>query len=217
MMNATFSVSPEQGLTLLLLGAHCDDIEIGCGGTLLKMIEDYEIDRIMWVVFSSDEIRKKEAVISAEQFLTSVSNVDVQVFDYKDGYLPSVWSTLKDEFEIIKEKVTPDIIFTHYRHDWHQDHRLINELTWNTFRNHLIFEYEIPKYDGDLGNPNLFVPLTEQYIKQKKKIIVESFRSQRDKQWFDDALLTSIMRIRGLECASESKYAEAFYSRKMVL
>ncbi|SHE33840.1 N-acetylglucosaminyl deacetylase, LmbE family [Fodinibius roseus] len=217
MLNATFSVPPEKGLSLLLLGAHCDDIEIGCGGTLLKMIEDYKIDRIMWVVFSSNEVRKKEAVTSAEQFLTSVSNVDVQVFDYTDGYLPSVWSTLKDEFEAIKERITPDFIFTHYRHDWHQDHRLINELTWNTFRNHLIFEYEIPKYDGDLGKPNFFVPLTEQYIEQKKKIIVESFQSQSDKQWFDETLLTSIMRIRGVECASASKHAEAFYNRKMVL
>lgn len=217
MLNSRFSATKKGGLTLLLLGAHCDDIEIGCGGTLLKLIDDYEIDQIKWVVFSSDETRKKEAFSSANQFLESITNADITVLDFKDGYLPSVWSNVKDEFEKIKENFAPDIIFTHYRNDMHQDHRTINELTWNTFRNHLIFEYEIPKYDGDLGNPNFFVPLDENYLEQKKKIIADSFSSQQNKQWFDDTLFTSIMRIRGVECASESNYAEAFYSRKMVL
>lgn len=217
MLNSTLSVLPEGGLSLLLLGAHCDDIEIGCGGTLLKLIEDYEISQIKWVVFSSDEVRKREAISSAKHFLKPVRNVDLNVFEYKDGYLPSVWSNLKGQFEIIKGNFAPDIIFTHYRHDLHQDHRIVNELTWNTFRNHLIFEYEIPKYDGDMGNPNFFVSLAENQIKKKKKIILDSFKSQLGKQWFDDTLLTSMMRIRGVECVSESNYAEGFYNRKMVL
>lgn len=216
MLNATLSV-PEGGLTLLFLGAHCDDIEIGCGGTLLKLIDDYPINQIKWVVFSSDEKRKEEAFSSAKQFLESITNAEIKILEYKDGYFPSVWSKIKDEFEKLKEDFSPDVIFTHFSEDLHQDHRIINELTRNTFRNHLIFEYEIPKYDGDLGSPNLFIPLSEKYIRQKKKIILESFKSQMDKQWFDEMLLTSIMRIRGVECASPLKFAEAFYSKKMIL
>lgn len=216
MQKLTFPVDPEKELNILCLGAHCDDIEIGCGGTLLKMIEDYDKIRIFWMVFSSNETRKKEAVSSADQFLDKVQNKDVKILDFKDGFLPSVWSDVKQRFENFKNEFSPDIIFTHYRDDLHQDHRTINELTWNTFRNHLIFEYEIPKYDGDLGNPNFFVPLDADHVKQKKEIILNCFKSQLNKQWLDDTLLTSLLRIRGVECASESKYAEAFYSRKMV-
>ena len=216
MLSNRFSIEGGQ-LKLLCVGAHSDDIEIGCGGTLLKFIEEYKIKQLKWVVFTSNEVRKKEAISSAKQFLTKVSNVDIEVLDFMDGFLPSVWSQVKEEFENIKKDFTPDIIFTHYRNDLHQDHRVINELTWNTFRNHLILEYEIPKYDGDLGNPNVFVPLDEQHLKQKKEIILNYFKSQLGKQWLDDTLLTSVARIRGVECVSESKVAEAFYCRKMIL
>src|SRR5699024_1958124 len=207
----------KKGLTILLLGAHCDDIEIGCGGTLLNLIRDYKINKIMWVVFTSNGIRKQEGLVSAKKFLKHVKNIEVQILDFKDGYLPAYWGKVKDEFEIIKENINPNIIFTHYRNDLHQDHHIINEITWNTFTNHLIYEYEIPKYDGDLGNPNYFVALDREVVNQKKDIILNSFKSQLQKQWLDDTLLTSTMRIRGVECASESKYAEAFYSRKMIL
>lgn len=217
MLNTTFFNGNGKGLKLLCLGAHCDDIEIGCGGTILKLIDEYEIDQITWVVFTSNDVRKQEAICSAKQFLKSVKNVDIQVLDFQDGFLPSTWSNVKAEFEKIKQDFLPDIIFTHYRNDLHQDHRTLNELTWNTFRNHLILEYEILKYDGDLGTPNLFVPLKNNQIKEKKEIIINSFKSQLNKQWFDDMLLTSTMRIRGVECASESKYAEAFYCRKMTI
>ncbi len=217
MINTTFSIPRKEGLNILLLGAHCDDIEIGCGGTVLKLIEDYEIDHLKWVVFTSTEIRKKEALASAKQFLGTVQNAEITILDYKDGFLPSVWSDVKESFEQIKNGFNPDIIFTHYRNDLHQDHRTLNELTWNTFRNHLIFEYEIPKYDGDIGNPNLFVPLDEDQIMQKNEIIQDCFKSQLDKQWFDDSLLNSMPRIRGVECASKNKYAEAFYTRKMII
>lgn len=217
MLTTTFFNGNGKGLKLLCLGAHCDDIEIGCGGTILKLIEDYEIDQIKWVVFTSNEIRKREAICSAKKFLEPVDKIDIKIFDFKDGYLPSTWSEVKHEFEKIKEGYTPDIVFTHYRNDLHQDHRTLNELTWNTFRNHLIMEYEIQKYDGDLGNPNLFVPLKNAHIQEKKEIIINSFKSQLNKQWFDDELLNSVMRIRGVECASESKYAEAFYCRKMTI
>lgn len=217
MLNVTFSNSNREGLQLLLLGAHCDDIEIGCGGTLLKLIENYQIKQVKWVVFTSNETRKKEAVSSAKEFLKPVRDSEIQIHNYKDGYLPSVWSNLKNEFEKIKNCYAPDVIFTHYKNDLHQDHRVINELTWNTFRNHAIFEYEIPKYDGDLGNPNFYVSLDKNQVKKKNKLILGNFESQREKHWFDDTLFASMMRIRGVECASASNYAEAFYSRKQVL
>jgi len=217
MLNTKFVMQGREGLMLLLIGAHCDDIEIGCGGTLLKLLEEYEVSKVTWIVFTSNERRKAEARSSANKFLKSVTNTDIQILDYRDGYLQASWSSVKDRFESIKERTDPDIIFTHYRDDLHQDHRMVNELTWNTFRNHLIYEYEIVKYDGDLGSPNCFVTLNDEQISRKKSIIIDSFKSQLKKQWFDDILLTSIMRIRGAECAAETKYAEAFYSRKMVV
>jgi len=217
MLGTKFAVSQKKGLDLLCLGAHCDDIEIGCGGTILKLIEEYKINQVKWIVFSSNKTRKEEALVSARQFLTSLKSVDIQILDFKDGYLPAVWSRVKDEFEKLKKDFNPDIIFTHYRNDLHQDHRVINELTWNTYRNHLIFEYEIPKYDGDWGNPNLFVPLDEREVNRKQEIILNSFTSQLGKQWLDETLLTSVVRLRGIECASKSNFAEALYCRKMTI
>ncbi|NGP76684.1 PIG-L family deacetylase [Balneolaceae bacterium YR4-1] len=217
MQSLTFLDAKNEGLKILCLGAHCDDIEIGCGGTLLKFIEEYEIDLVNWVVFTSNKTRKKEALSSVGQFMGAVNKVETQILDFKDGYLPSEWDTVKDVFESIKDSFDPDIIFTHYRSDLHQDHKLINKFTWNTFRNHLILEYEIPKYDGDIGNPNLFVPLKEEYIEKKKEILVTCFKSQLKKQWFDDSLLWSLPRLRGVQCASKTNYAEAFYCRKLIM
>ena len=205
------------GLKLLVLGAHCDDIEIGCGGTLLKLTEQYKIAHLHWVVFASNETRKKEAHTSAEIFTSSISKKTVRIFDYKDGFMPAAWNDVKEEFEQLKGETEPDIIFTHYRHDLHQDHRVVNELTWNTFRDHTILEYEIPKYDGDLGNPNFYVELNKSHIQRKNEAILRSFESQRRKHWCDDTLFTALMRVRGVECAAGSGYAEAFHSRKMVL
>jgi len=219
MLNSTFHKPGDSRLNVLCLGAHCDDIEIGCGGTLLRLVQENMIAHIHWVVFASNESRKKEAIASAEKFLHPLNktNVNIEVHGFRDGYLPSNWSRVKDEFEKIKKVFTPDLIFTHYKQDLHQDHRTLGELTWNTFRNHLILEYEIPKYDGDLGHPNLFVPLTAWHTERKKQIVLDCFKSQLNKQWLDDTLLTSLMRIRGVECASESGYAEAFYSRKQTI
>lgn len=215
MITNTFGTSEVGGIKLLCLGAHCDDIEIGCGGTILKILEEYEISQVIWIVFTSTETRKEEAFTSATNFLETVENSEIKILEFQDGYLPSVWSKVKDEFEKLKERIAPDIIFTHFRDDLHQDHRIVNELTWNTFRNHLIVEYEIPKYDGDMGNPNMFVPLHQEQVSKKKEILLNSFKSQLNKQWLDDSLLTSILRIRGVECAAKSRYAEAFYCRKI--
>jgi len=217
MLKSALAFSKKSSLSLLLLGAHCDDIEIGSGGTILRLLQEYNVGHIKWVVFTSNEDRKKEALASAKRFLEDAVEFDIEVHDFKDGYLPASWTSVKDAFEKIKNSYKPDVIFTHYRNDLHQDHRLINEFTWNTFRHHLILEYEIPKYDGDLGNPNVFIPMDKKTVKRKNEIILSSFKSQLKKQWLDEQLLTSMLRLRGMECASDSHYAEAFYCRKMTL
>jgi len=202
-------------LRILCLGAHCDDIEIGAGGTLLKLIREYQIEQVIWVVFASNEIRKLEAITSAELFLSNVENKKIIVNSFRDGFLPYQGEEIKEYFEAIKKEISPDLIFTHYRNDRHQDHRVISDLTWNTWRNHLILEYEIPKYDGDLHIPNFYVELNEEYLKKRNQILLETFASQKTKHWFDDATFSALPRLRGMESAT--LFAEAFYVRKLVL
>lgn len=203
------------GLNLLFLGAHCDDIEIGCGGTILRLLREYSIAHIKWVVFCSNAIREQEARDCARQFLDGVPSTEIIVRDFRDGYLSQQYTHVKDFFEQLKQGRNPDIIFTHYQHDLHQDHRLLSELTWNTFRNHLILEYEIPKYDGDLGNPACFVTLDEKDVKGKVQRLMDCYASQGSKHWFDEETFASILRLRGMQSAS--KYAEAFYLRKIII
>ncbi|MCB0687792.1 MAG: PIG-L family deacetylase [Saprospiraceae bacterium] len=204
-------------LDLLCLGAHCDDIEIGCGGTLLKWIKTQSVNRIVWVVFSSNQDRKLEAIDSARQFLNGVENHEIIVLDYRDAFLQYAGIEVKEEFEKLKKIIDPDIVFTHYRQDRHQDHRLLSDLAWNTFRNHCILEYEIPKYDGDLGVTNAFVSIGAEEVQQKIDILLTSFKSQSGKHWFDEETFKSLMRLRGLECSSPTRYAESFYLRKCLL
>ena len=204
-------------LRVLCLGAHSDDIEIGCGGTVLALIERYREVAVRWIVFgSTNEERTREARDSASSFLAGAPEKLIEVKNYRDGFFPFLGAAIKDEFETLKP-FQPDLIFTHYRDDRHQDHRLISDLTWNTFRNHMILEYEIPKYDGDLGVPNLFVNLEEPICRRKIEILLESFKSQRQRQWFDTETFLAILRLRGMEANSPTRYAEAFYSRKAVL
>lgn len=209
-------VSGGDGLEILCLGAHCDDIEIGCGGTLLRLIREGKVAYIHWVVFCSTPVRKKEAESSAGLFLDHTVHT-VTIHEFRDGYTPGQWSAIKDTFEQLKTNVNPDLIFTHTRDDRHQDHRTIHDFTWNTFRNHMILEYEIPKYDGDLGQPNLFVSVEKKDADRKKEIILNSYESQKEKHWLDEKLLASLMRLRGMECVSTTSFAEGFYSRKIIL
>ncbi len=202
-------------LNILCLGAHCDDIEIGAGCTLLKIFKEYKIGQIHWIVFASNKVRKQEAKISAEQFLYNIPKYKVSINSFRDGFFPSQAIEIKEYFEEIKTNFSPDLIFTHYRNDRHQDHRLISDLTWNTWRDNLILEYEILKYDGDIGNPNLYVPCNEEQISKRNTILLESFESQSTKHWFNDSGFRALPRLRGIECAT--LYAEAFYSRKLVL
>jgi LmbE family N-acetylglucosaminyl deacetylase len=204
-------------LKVLCLGCHSDDIEIGCGGTVLKLIEDYQACQIQWVVFAADGVRRAEAQRGAELFAGRNLAKGPRLNEFPDSFMPFVGREIKQVFEDLKSEISPDVVLTHYGQDAHQDHRLISELTWNTFRNHLILEYEIPKYDGDMGRPNFFVPLATEQYQKKVQYIVDTFESQRGKRWFEDQTFLALMRLRGMECNSPSGYAEAFYCRKAVL
>lgn len=203
-------------LKILCLGAHSDDIEIGCGGTILRLIEQYPRCTFYWVVFSAIGVRKTEAQRAAESFAGSRLQ-HLLLKDFADGFMPYAGSDVKTVFEELKQAISPDLILTHNRKDAHQDHRLLSELTWNTFRNHFILEYEIPKYDGDLGQPSVFMPLTSEVCQTKIRYLMDAFESQRSKSWFEESTFQSLMRLRGMECNSPSGYAEAFYCRKVVL
>ena len=199
---------------VLCLGAHSDDIEIGCGATIRKLTREHSGLVVWWVVFTADGKRQAEAKTSARAFLRDAGKSHVIVKQFRNGYFPFEGAAIKDFFETLKSRVKPDLVFTHFRDDRHQDHRLISDLTWNTFRNHLIFEYEIPKYDGDAASPNFFVPLDEPLAKEKADILCRCFPTQSDKHWFDRDVFLGLMRLRGMECGA--KYAEAFYARKIV-
>jgi LmbE family N-acetylglucosaminyl deacetylase len=215
MLNINFDGHQDE-LRILFIGAHCDDIEIGCGGTVMRMTEEYKNQEVKWLVLTSTPERSLEAKKSATHLLKKINKKEIIIKEFKDGTLPYSGEVIKQAIEQLKS-FRPDLIFTHHRNDLHQDHRLLSELTWNTFRDNLIFEYEIPKYDGDLGNPNCFVPLDSKTATAKVKTIMDYFPSQASKHWFDEETFFSLMRIRGMESATRTKYAEAFYVRKFVL
>ena len=202
--------------TVLLLGAHCDDIEIGCGASVLRLVREIPDLEVHWVVFSSDEIRREEAHAGAKRFLSECRRATVTVKEFRNSFFPYVATEIKEYFETLK-RISPQLIFTHYARDWHQDHRLLSELTWSTFRNHLILEYEIPKYDGDLGSPNFFVSVDRATCNAKIAHVMEAFVSQKEKQWFSEETFRAMLRLRGIESNSPSGLAEAFYCRKVVV
>jgi LmbE family N-acetylglucosaminyl deacetylase len=204
-------------LKMLCLGAHSDDIEIGCGGSILRLLQENQDTEVFWIVFSANPERKKEAQCSADLFLAGVKKKDIRVENFRESFFPYIGAEIKEYFEKLKQQFSPDLIFTPWREDFHQDHRLISELTWNTFRSHLILEYEIVKYDGDLGRPNFYINLDKQICKKKVDIILKSFKTQEAKKWFSADAFMSIMRLRGVETNSSEKYAEAFYGRKITL
>ncbi len=216
MLKLNLQAKSTDPFVVLCLGAHSDDIEIGCGGSLLHFQGILPQLRFHWVVFSASGARGREAAKGAELF-TGGCEKEIVLKDYPDGFLPYTGGEIKKLFEEMKGRVNPDLIFTHWQGDAHQDHRLVSELTWNTFRNHLILEYEIPKYDGDMGQPNVFVPLEAPLYEHKVDHLCEAFESQRVKPWFDRELFMGLMRIRGMESNSTSGYAEAFHCRKLVV
>lgn len=201
----------------MFIGAHCDDIEIGCGGTVIELLRRYPEASVHWVVLSSEGERKQEAQRAAHSLLRSVRDRTVTIRDFRGSYFPSEVQGIKDCFEELKGASMPDVVFTHYRDDLHQDHRVVGELAWNTFRDHLILEYEIPKYDGGLGSPSVFVPLSSVAVKRKVALLMRVFKTQLNKRWFTPETFQALMRLRGIESNSPSGYAEAFYSRKLIL
>jgi LmbE family N-acetylglucosaminyl deacetylase len=202
---------------ILAIGAHADDIEIGCGGTLLRLLEEHRDLDVTWVVFCSTAERAREASASAEAFLAGAASKRVVIKSYRDGFLPTEPVRVKEEFEALKAEVSPDLILTHAREDRHQDHRMLSDLAWNTWRNHLILEFEIPKYDGDFGSPSVFVPLSAATLERKIALVLKAFPTQAGKAWFTADLFRAVARIRGMECAAQEQLAEAFYCRKLVL
>lgn len=217
MIKFDLNTNGKQKLSVLCLGAHADDIEIGCGGTILRLLHTYRNCEITWAVFSTNAQRKREAVSSAQLMLKGAERAVVITKSFKESFFPYRGEEIKGFFEQLKKRVVPDLIFTHYRQDLHQDHRMICELTWNIFRKHQIFEYEIPKYDGDLGSPNLFVELDETLCRRKVDHILTHFKTQKDKHWFSKDVFMAMLRLRGMECNAPSTFAEGFYCRKLVL
>jgi LmbE family N-acetylglucosaminyl deacetylase len=204
-------------LRVLCLGAHSDDVEIGCGGTLLQLAKTRPAPEFRWVVWSAAGARASEAQRGARKFLGPAAREAVRLHEFRDGYFPDEFGAIKDAFENLAREFQPDIVFTHARDDRHQDHRVVSDLTWNTFRNQMILEYEVPKWDGDLGQPNLYVPVNRRAAKIKTKAILEVFGSQRAKDWFSEETFLGLMRLRGIECRATDGYAEAFHARKIVL
>ncbi|HLH34421.1 MAG TPA: PIG-L deacetylase family protein [Alloacidobacterium sp.] len=217
MIRCILNEGSTKSLQVLCLGAHSDDIEIGAGGTILRLAEEYPCSVFHWVVFSAIAEREAEARQAAALFAGATRLRGLLLKSFPDGFMPFVGGEIKAVFEELKRAVSPDLILTPSRKDAHQDHRLIGELTWNTFRDHLILEYEIPKYDGDLGQPSVFVPLTPDQYGKKVDYLIEAFPSQHTKRWFQPETFLALMRLRGMECNAPSGYAEAFYCRKMVL
>jgi LmbE family N-acetylglucosaminyl deacetylase len=203
--------------SVLCLGAHSDDIEIGAGATLLSMMERGVHLEVHWCVLSATAEREREARASAAAFLSETAGAQIEILSFQDGLFPEQGEAIKSWFESLKRRTNPDLILTHRRDDAHQDHRLVCRLTWNTFRDHFILEYEIPKWDGDIGQPNVYVPISARVLERKIQILMSHFGSQRSKQWFDAETFMGLARLRGMECRASERYAEAFFGHKLTL
>ncbi|HZO62084.1 MAG TPA: PIG-L deacetylase family protein [Gaiellaceae bacterium] len=217
MRTLPLSAGSEPLREVLAVGCHADDIEIGCGGTLLSLTRALPGLRVTWVVLSAHGEREREARASAAAFLAAAGAAEVEVHDFRDGFLPYLGGAVKEAFEALAERVDPQLVFTHAREDLHQDHRLAGELTWNTFRDHLVLEFEVPKLDGDLGRPNVFFPLSEAVAEEKIALLHRHFGSQASKRWFDEDTFRGLMRLRGVESNAPERFAEAFTCRKLPL
>jgi LmbE family N-acetylglucosaminyl deacetylase len=209
--------SGRRPLQILALGAHCDDIDIGCGGAMLSLLERHPGAHVTWVVMGSNPVRERELRASARRFLRRAGNYLVIAHKFRDGFFPAHFAAIKEQFEALKRLPDPDLVFTHQRVDLHQDHRVVAELTWNTFRNHLILEYEIPKYEGGLTTPSAYVSLTRAQVERKISILWGSYATQRAKRWFTDETFRAMMRLRGVESGGETGWAEGFHASKFLL
>jgi LmbE family N-acetylglucosaminyl deacetylase len=217
MLPITLGPEPYAPLTILCIGAHCDDIEIGCGGTILRLLDEHPGSSVHWVVLAGNPRRADEARSAAGAFLAGAGRRTVEVKTFRESYFPYVGAEIKDYFETLSEATDPQLILTHYHLDRHQDHRTVCELTWNTFRNHLIAEYEIPKYEGDLDRPNTYVALSRAHADRKVDLLLKHFPSQASRHWFKAETFHSLMTVRGNEAVAPEGRAEAFHVRKLVV
>jgi LmbE family N-acetylglucosaminyl deacetylase len=206
---------PQGPLRLLCLGAHADDIEIGCGGTVLRLLAEHPKSRVDWVVFSGEGAREVEAEASARDFLNAAGERTVRVLGFRDGFFPSQWAEIKDTFERLKSELDPTVVLTHWKDDAHQDHRTLAELTGNTWRRHLVLQYEIPKMEGDIGNPSVFVPLDDAIVDRKLDLLMRHFGTQRSKTWFSEETFRALLRLRGINAGAN--WAEAFHCQRVVV
>jgi len=204
-------------LSVLCLGAHSDDIEIGAGGTLLSWLDQGIRLDVHWCVLSGLDERGSEARASANDFLAEAADRTIEIGTFRDGFFPEQGEQIKLWFEQLKNRVNPDVILAHRGDDAHQDHRQVSRLVWNTFRDHLVLEYEIPKWDGDMARPNVYLPVSAAVMKRKVDLLMAHFGSQRSKQWFDPETFLGLARLRGMECRASERYAEAFVARKLSL
>lgn len=203
-------------LSLLCIGAHSDDIEIGAGGLILTLAATFPDIAVRWCVASAAPDRESEARASAFDFLQGLERADVELGGFEDSYFPDQGREIKAWLLAVRSRFPADVVLVHRAGDLHQDHRELNRIAWNLFRDHLILEYEIPKWDGDLGQPNFYVPLEAEILERKIAFIMRHFRSQRSKDWFDPELFRGLARLRGMECRAEHRHAEAFFVRKAV-
>lgn len=216
MLQAVLGGRADAPLRILCVGAHSDDVEIGCGGTILRLLAERPGSSVHWVVFSGTQLRGEEARASAADFLVQAAHASVTVEGFRESYFPAAWAEIKEKVESLRP-IEPDLVFTHRRRDEHQDHRVLGELTWNTFRRHLILEYEIPKYEGDLEPPNLYSPLPAAVAARKVDLLVRHFASQKGRSWFRRETFEGLMAVRAVECNAPSGFAEGFHARKVVV
>lgn len=205
-------------LRVLCIGAHSDDIEIGCGGTLLEWMDMRCTLHVTWVVLSAVGARAVEARRSATNLLARAKRVNIVIHGLDDGRFPAYYSEVKNALESVRSHwPDPDVILTHRLEDRHQDHRTVAEVAWQTWRDHLVFEFEIPKYEGDLGQPNVYVPISARNGRRKVEHLMRHFGTQRSKSWFSPETFEGLMHLRAIECRSTSGFAEAFHLRKATL
>jgi LmbE family N-acetylglucosaminyl deacetylase len=217
MLGLLIESPPGRVLRVLCIGAHCDDLEIGCGGTLLALQASQRRVTIDYALLSGTAERRREAASAMRNIVKPPNRGELLHAEFTDGRFPAEYGAIKDWFEALKRRPRPDVIFCHERGDRHQDHRIVNEMVWNTFRDHLVLEYETPKWDGGLGEPNVYVPLTSLQAKRKADVLLKSYPSQRGRDWFTRDTFLALLRLRGVECRSSSGYAEAFHGRKLQL
>jgi LmbE family N-acetylglucosaminyl deacetylase len=217
MLQLAFNKPRRKRLHILALGAHCDDIDIGCGASMLNLLERHPGAEVTWVAFGSTPVRAREFRASAKRFLRRAGNATVLVHQFRDGFFPAQYAAIKEVFESLKQLPEPDLVFSHHRPDLHQDHRIVAELTWNTFRNHLILGYEIPKYEGDLTTPTAYVGVSRAQAERKISILWSCYRSQQAKRWFTAETFRGLMRLRGIESGGETGWAEGFHLSKCLL